>query len=48
MEDYLFYWSLRDLCERATGATLVSAYDNELQSQTFSFLENVIQVISGN
>ena len=48
MEDYLFYWSLRDLCERATGATLVSAYDNELQSQTFSFLENVVIVISGN
>lgn len=48
MEDYLFYWSLRDLCERATGATLVSAYDNELQSQTFSFLENVVIFISGN
>lgn len=47
-KDYLFYWSLRDLCERATGATLVSAYDNQLQSQTFSFLENVIQIISGN
>lgn len=47
-KDYLFYWSLRDLCERATGATLVSAYDNELQSQTFSFLENVVQSISGN
>lgn len=48
MEDYLFYWSLRDLCERATGATLVSAYDNELQSQTFSFLETVVIGISGN
>ena len=48
MEDYLFYWSLRDLCERATGATLVSAYDNELQSQTFSFRETVVEGISGN
>lgn len=47
-KDYLFYWSLRDLCERATGATLVSAYDNELQSQTFSFLETVVIGISGN
>ena len=44
MGDYLFYWSLRDLCERARSTTIVSAYDEELQS--LNFLQFVIQEIN--
>ena len=44
MEDYLFYWSLRDLCERARVATINSAYDEELQN--LNFLQDVIQNIN--
>ena len=43
-KDYLFYWSLRDLCERARGATFASAYDEELQN--LNFLQFIIQGIN--
>lgn len=42
--DYLFYWTLRDLCEKARGATIRSAYDDEIQD--VNFIVNIMDEIN--